>query len=776
MAVAAQQDAPAAVCSLASEDIADAGPRSLVQLLGRLGIDALHVARDGRDDLVTLDGGPVEGAADPALRIEAIRFATGAVRRDAVDGVARFLGRGSVADQLHPVFGVPPAALIRRGEWQVVILDTAGDPTASPSATRVWELGLQGTNAMRNVPGFPSLANPYAGTRHVLSYFQVPVEGGGFDARVGRTDLGSDRLGPDRQTRFFNATPRFAAFAWQEGVAFLLPRELDPTGFRPIARGGGSTGWDFVQAPGGPMALMPADGSAPGLFDLAQLRVIERPLTQSAVIDGDARQDHRFPAAIELVFGSPLLDPAEPMHIDLGYRAEGTTVRFEDLVGQPVGGGLFASRFGIPGPGLYEFEQWLVEELGELPEGWDQLSEATRALGIAMLRIGEDEGPLHGPLVGPWLMGPGFELRHRHAAIPGELVLLPDQPPGRLWFPATEGDVTEPAVDIVELAIGRTAATPVTPARLGVGIRTAGGASPEGAFSSFVELRCRDGSGTTAAPGHEFRVIHERHDGVERTVTDGIAESSVVYRETAWGHILDLPLAAGAGDFLWFCSAFTGMMDEPDGEIVRDTLPETPVTPTTPVADVGAMLDELLGRALVGSQPVATTEYERGDVSLPTVDITGVAVARTDVAGGSVRVGLGVRTAGGPAPGTRRGSSVMVHCRVRTTGGTDRAFTIFHYDWEDSEQTYLHTLDGGYDRDLAAAGVTYQRTPWGHSVTFMVDGVQGAQDAVVVCEVVTSTQDAQDGWVSDRTGEMLIELTEPVEDILEEIDLAFVPA
>ena len=751
-------------CIFPIEPADELEPAALVRLMDRVGIDQLHVVADGGDDLLTLDGGAIQGEPDPALRIEELRFGSGAIARDDVSDVVRFIERGRI-DELNPVLGQAAADLIERGRWQLVLLDTASDPTVPSDAVRTWELGLAARIRGATCALVGGMGNPYSGVRQLLTYAQVPVEGGRFEGRVGRTDFGAERLGPDGQTQFFNARPTFAAFAYEGGVGFLFPAELDPVGFRAWSRAGGSNAWDIVQGPGGPQALIPPDGSWAGMHDLFLPSVVHEPVTMPAIIDGAAAPAHEFPSQVQVLFGAPLVDPGQPLTVDLGYRVEDTSVRFEDLEAAPLGDGLYGVRFGIPRYGLYALEEWVVEEFGELPEGWDELSEAARGFGWALFLVGEEEGPIHGSLVRPWLTGEGPTLHHPYDPALLRWLVPPGPKPGIVGSPQAIGDVSEQTVDIAEVAIGRGRMVNGMPGPLGFAIRTAAGPAPDEVWSSMVGVRCGEGPGVADGSTPGFSVTRERHDGVERTVTEGIAESSVRYREMSWGHLIEV--SPGVADLVRFCEAFTGFMDAPDGAFVEDTSGPIEVGRTMPMDDLVATLERQVGGSV--SEPterVVVIGDPASDVTQPTVDITDIAVARTEEATGGTRIALGIRTAGGPAPATRNGSSVYVHCRVASSApGGRRDFTIFHYDFEGREETFVDS----YDHDLEARGVTYERTTWGHLVTFTVEGGD-AEDVLVRCQVMAGTQDAGGGSVTDRTGEFLVEVTQPVEDILEEIE------
>jgi hypothetical protein len=400
-------------CVLPVDTVDAEGVTSLVRLLNGLGVDRLNVVADGGDDTLTLDGNPLPATIDEALRIEELRFGSGVVTKDAVGDLVRMFDRNRLAD-LHPVLGGAPKQILKRGEYTVVILDTAGDPTVPSDVVRTWEIGLAGKDPIRNVPAVGGAGNVYSGVQHVLTYAQVPGEGGGFEGRLGHTDFGSDKLGPDGQTPFYNGRTNFAALAYGDGVIFIFPADLDPVGFRAWARGGDPAVWDIVQGPGGPVALVPPDGSWPGILTAFLPSVVHDPITLPATINDRAMPDVEFPSHLDIILGVPLVDPDQPLTIDLGYRTGDTSVRFDDLLAQPLGDGLFGTQIGLTRFGLHAFEEFLIEELGDLPEGWDLLSEEARMFAWALFMVGEEEGPIHGNLVRPWVAGEGDAARHSY--------------------------------------------------------------------------------------------------------------------------------------------------------------------------------------------------------------------------------------------------------------------------------------------------------------------------------------------------------------------------
>ncbi len=397
-------------CVLSIEAIDGLGTASLERFLGRLGVDRLHVMADGGEDMLTLDGSPVSGPLDDALKVEEIRFGSGAITRDGVQDVVRLFQRGRL-DDLNPVLGGAPADIFERGRYQVVILDTAGDPTVPSDIVRTWEIGLAGKDPARNVPSVGGAGNPFSGVQHVLTYAQVPTEGGGFEGRLGHTNFGSDKLGPDGQTRFYNGRTNFGALAYSDGVAFVFPEDLGPVGLRAWTRGGDPVVWDIVQGPGGPMALIPPDGSWAGMLGLFQPIVVHEPITLPATVNGQVMPTVEFPSQLALLLGVPLVDPGEPLTIDLGYLTGDTSVRFDDLIAQPLGGGLFGTRVGLTTYGPHAFDHLAIDQLGAMPEEWSLVSEEARMLGWSPFLIDEAEGPIHGHLVQPWFLGIGDATR-----------------------------------------------------------------------------------------------------------------------------------------------------------------------------------------------------------------------------------------------------------------------------------------------------------------------------------------------------------------------------
>jgi hypothetical protein len=169
---------------------------------------------------------------------------------------------------------------------------------------------------------------------------------------------------------------------------------------------------------------------------------------------------------------------------------------------------------------------------------------------------------------------------------------------------------------------------------------------------------------------------------------------------------------------------------------------------------------------------VATISDPEGDAADPTVDITDIAIARAPTADGRTQLAIGIRTAGGDAPPTSALRATYLNCRVASSDPRgSRTFTIYHNRTDEWESAFVNS----YDKDLAAHGVTHQRTPWGHIVTITLDTPEG-HDVVVTCGAGMGSHPQAGQHTSDETAEFVIEPTLPVEDVLDEIDEVFVPA
>lgn len=386
-----------------TDDMA-AGTPVLFALLGGLQAQELAALVDAPDDLIRLDGTDATGMADGALDIRGAR--TGQVRldRDGARDVRRFLRSEALPEDVTAIVGRAPADWVKQGTYDVMVLDLAGDPSVPADHARYWQLGFQGGDAARTVPVAIPTASPLAGVRHLLTLVQTPDGDGGADWFLGHSDFGSQKVGADG-SRYYNAPVNAAAFLADERLVFLYPHAIAPLGSRPMTYEPGSGTWDLVSAPGGPLAFLPPDGSAPGMFDLAGLILEHEPVELPAGIDGLGMSESPlpWPSNLQLIFGSTVFDPTRPVLVDLEYATGGHAVTFEDLVAEPLGDGLFRTTYGIPAYGTYALSDAVFEQAGlALPESWDQVDELIRAMGTATWIVDESAGPLHGPLPASW--------------------------------------------------------------------------------------------------------------------------------------------------------------------------------------------------------------------------------------------------------------------------------------------------------------------------------------------------------------------------------------
>lgn len=242
------------------------------ELLQRLPITGLHVLGDPAGDAFLLDGAEVIGTGDAATDILGVHHARFRLDRPNARTMRRWL-LSPAAKPLDIAAGQPVDDLFAKpGEFDMFFLDTAGDPTTVPEATRVWQIGFMGARPDRTIAPVAPETHPLAGVQWLATYGQFVSDGAVRDA-VAASDFGSRTLGPDRSTQYYNAAPALLAGTTPDGVFLITPARFDPLGYRPMGYDGGTGAWDFAAAPGGPMAFIPVDGAAPGPFDLIGLTV-----------------------------------------------------------------------------------------------------------------------------------------------------------------------------------------------------------------------------------------------------------------------------------------------------------------------------------------------------------------------------------------------------------------------------------------------------------------------------------------------------------------------
>jgi hypothetical protein len=411
---------PIGECSLPVASVAEVSAMlpSMGPLLEQLPIDELDFQTDPGADAFILADGSVPGEGDPATEILGSYHATFALDRRSARSLGRWLSRQLPADS-RATFGQPVNRLIRPGEWEVTILHTAADPTTSTPANRVWQIGFQGAQPESTVaPTIPE-TNPLAGSRHLASYGQFLADG---EVRLfaAMSDFGSDRLGPDGQSQYYNAPPRIFAIMNPDGVAIVTPTEIDPIGYRPMAFAPATETWDVVSAPGGPFAFVPADGTAPGLFDFASLILAHEPMPdQSFVLDGAAQSGVTLPSgnyvsAISQI--SHLIgDPGGAQTWSLGLDVDGHDLAIDGLVDAATPGDGHLLAYGIPTYGRYcirgatplrEGMTWsdgtAITAKSILLTAEDFGDDLARSLGTRCWMVGEQAGMLNDAAVRPW--------------------------------------------------------------------------------------------------------------------------------------------------------------------------------------------------------------------------------------------------------------------------------------------------------------------------------------------------------------------------------------
>jgi hypothetical protein len=387
-----QSDARCTVDQRSMDDPAYAG---LQRLLERLDTGPMFFIGDRQDDFVSLESGEVSDGPG-GLDILGASWGEARLNRSASRALDRAL-RGDLGRDLGATFGRPPGDWLENGtnELQIQVFHLAGDPTAPEGGSWYWQVAFQGTNPARSVaPTIPN-ASPLAGSQHLLTLAQVPQ--GEF---AGHSNFGSNRAGASG-TQYYNAPANLAGFWGDDWVAVLSPASYGGLGHRLMTYDADTGRWDYVVAPGGPLAYTPRDGSATGLLDLAGLVLHHDPVSLPGTIGNRSQAD--WPSGPDLIFGSQVFDPTRPVLVDLGYTVGDHEVVFNDLVAEPMDGGLHRTPFGIPQYGSYRFTHLSLGQDGiVIPETWEQLQELVRAMGTAGFTVDEGSGPLHGSLPGAW--------------------------------------------------------------------------------------------------------------------------------------------------------------------------------------------------------------------------------------------------------------------------------------------------------------------------------------------------------------------------------------
>lgn len=154
-----------------------------------------------------------------------------------------------------------------------------------------------------------------------------------------------------------------------------------------------------------------------------------------------------------------------------------------------------------------------------------------------------------------------------------------------------------------------------------------------------------------------------------------------------------------------------------------------------------------------------------GDVSVPAVDVTDVAVGRTETSNGDL-IGVGVKTAGGTPDGTEYSSYCGIDVTDKETEVEKRIVTQHHAGVSEV------ILEG-----FPAPDVTVQAPPWGFFILFRTPDGWKQGDILFDLDCGFMQTDTSP-FIQETLDDAPVDLktTKPVEDILEEIELVFVPS
>lgn len=162
-----------------------------------------------------------------------------------------------------------------------------------------------------------------------------------------------------------------------------------------------------------------------------------------------------------------------------------------------------------------------------------------------------------------------------------------------------------------------------------------------------------------------------------------------------------------------------------------------------------------------------------GDVEEETIDIVGVAAAQT--AGTDTedpRVGIGVRTAGGPAPDSAYSNFVEV--RIRYVDIPNWEISVLKQRHDGVPLTEV-TGSGGAETDIDLEDVTIVPYPWGFFVEFPYP--ETFDRDLTIFDIFMGFLGVENGtFLEDELEDVEMEETEPVESILDEIEEVLVPA
>jgi hypothetical protein len=384
-----------------------------------LGDQPLFAVPEATEDQFLLEDGSRPPDGDPAAQIEQFTFTSFDLDRKGTRALRSTLA--GLPDDAILTAGQPLGRLLKPGRWTLFAIDTAGDPTGSHAGPLVYQVAHQGgagKSVAAHIPG----TNPLDGARAVQHMRVDPGPRGNPLVSLQASDFGSRKRGPDGQTQYYNAVPKFLTITTHDGVIFMAPAGAGAAdAFRPMAWDSESGAWDLVSTPDSPMGFIPIDGSAAWLFDLAALSLshVEMP-NQSFWVDNALQNAMTLPSGPAPLFISGLLadvDPVPPATI--GYDLEDRSFLFEAvealyLDDYPAN---IWYPFGIPSYGEYcltalgwEGVTWsdgTPITAGDLAIFQDGTDELTRALGASCFVVDEQEGILHSAAWWTWMDGMG---------------------------------------------------------------------------------------------------------------------------------------------------------------------------------------------------------------------------------------------------------------------------------------------------------------------------------------------------------------------------------
>jgi len=165
--------------------------------------------------------------------------------------------------------------------------------------------------------------------------------------------------------------------------------------------------------------------------------------------------------------------------------------------------------------------------------------------------------------------------------------------------------------------------------------------------------------------------------------------------------------------------------------------------------------------------------FDPGNVAEPTIDLVEVAAGQTAAtATEAPRVGVGVKTTGGPAPDTAY--SNFVELRVKYVENPTWRVTLLKERHNGVDATEIDAT-GGAEADVDTTGATVVATPWGFYFEFPLD--EDVDRDRTTFEIILGFLGVELGeYLEEESGVLEFEDTKPVEDILSEIEEVFVPA